>query len=233
VWEALVAACGVRDVNSTGATGDSTGTTAARAATGATAPPGVAAPATAPAKPPKTAKEKMLLAQHYVNMGEHARALGVYGASPVGDGANPAVQRALLDLTPYHELPPPEVTAPVEGVRPLAASNEVIDKVVRRLPCGRARGTLMTNYELIVATHADGAAEGWHGFFRAFAAGALACDLAALMRALRAVMLAKDDTGVNYRRLASARQSVGVGARSWPPSRRRRGTSSTRPSCPT
>eukprot|EP00966_Prymnesium_polylepis_P189379 4387845-Prymnesium_polylepis.1 len=118
-------------------------------------------------------------------MGEHARALGVYGASPVGDGANPAVQRALLDLTPYHELPPPEVTAPVEGVRPLAASNEVIDKVVRRLPCGRARGTLMTNYELIVATHADGAAEGWHGFFRAFAAGALECGLAALMRALR------------------------------------------------
>jgi len=119
--------------------GDFTGATAAGAATGATAPPGEATPTTAPAKPPKTAKEKMLLAQHYVNMGEFARALGVYGASPVGDGANPAVQRALLDLTPYHELPPPEVTAPVEGVRPLAASNQVIDKVIRRLPCGRAR----------------------------------------------------------------------------------------------
>ena len=90
----------------------------------------------------------------------------------------------------------------------------------------------MTNYELIVAAHADGAAEGWHGFFQAFAAGALACGLAALMRALRAVMLAKDDTGVkavNYRPL-------GIGeaedARSWPPSRRRRGTSSTPPSFP-
>eukprot|EP00966_Prymnesium_polylepis_P259201 5987140-Prymnesium_polylepis.2 len=46
-----------------------------------------------------------------------ARALGVYGASPVGDGANPTVQRALLDLTPCHELPPPEVTAPVEACR--------------------------------------------------------------------------------------------------------------------
>ena len=87
------------------------------------------------------------------------------------------------------------------GVSPLRVPTTVIDQVILHLPSGRARGTLLTNYELIRSTYTAGAAKGWILFFEAFGAGALMPALAALMRALRAVMLDKDDLGINFRPL--------------------------------
>ena len=132
----------------------------------------------------------------WVNRGDWRRALGVFEESPVGDALSPAVQKALLSLTPYSKLPSSDVLAPREGVEAMVARDDIIDKVVNRLPEGRARGTNLTNYEIIKATYHSGAKVGWRAFFKAFAAGALAATLAAAMRALRAVLLDKTGAGL-------------------------------------
>ena len=72
---------------------------------------------------------------------------------------------------------------------------------MKRLPIGRARGTMLTSYELAQATFTAGARTGWIRYLTAFAAGALADLLAACIRALRAVLLDKDGRGVNWRPL--------------------------------
>ena len=159
-----------------------------------------AAPPTAAKRTPSD-KEKLLLAQHWVNQGDPGRAIGVFGASPVGDSLDPSVQRALLDLTPYRDLPSAGVVADEPGTEPISVQNLTIDKVCTHLPSGRARGTLLSSYELIRGTFTAGAKPGWRKFFKAFGAGALSVGLAMLMRALRAVLLDKDGCGLSWRPL--------------------------------
>ena len=146
-----------------------------------------------------TETEKILLAQYHVNNGDPGKAIGVFDASPVGNGLDPSVQKALLGLTAYAELPSAEVMADKPGVQPLQLGGDTIEKVIKGLPNGRAAGTLLTTYELIKGTYYAGAKTGWVKYFKAFAAGALSDSLAAMARALRAVLLDKDGLGCNWR----------------------------------
>ena len=158
-----------------------------------------------------TPAEEILLAQHHVNNGDPGRALGVFGASPVGNSLDPAVQKALLGLTAHAELPPAAVMDDKPGVTPLPLKPSVVEPVVSKLPTGRACGTLLTCYELIRGTYEAGAKVGWTRFFIGFAAGALADGLAAMLRALRAVLLDKDGAGVNWRPLGMGEAERRVG----------------------
>ena len=65
---------------------------------------------------------------------------------------------------------PPEVTADKPGVPPLRLQPDTVRRVLSPLPTGRARGTLLTSYELASATFAAGASAGWTAFYTAFAA---------------------------------------------------------------
>ena len=197
MWEDLVRRCGTKPVEPVGADDGS---------------PPAGAPADLPRRTVSLDERELLLrAQQLCNEGNPGRALALFSKSAVGDAADPKVQRALLDLTPYAELPPPSVTCDVPNVAPIRMTADVVDRVIRRLPEGRARGTLLSNYELIKGTYAAGGREAWIAFFKAFAAGALADGLAALMRALRAVLLAKDDTGENWRPLGIGEAERRVG----------------------
>jgi hypothetical protein len=62
------------------------------------------------------------------------------------------VQKSLLSLTAYSELPSQAVMVDKPGVPPLPLKPSVIDTVMKRLPIGRASGTMLTSYELAQAT---------------------------------------------------------------------------------
>ena len=206
MWERLVAECGVGHHASAdiGAEGD-------RVRHGSEVDADLVHDPTL--RPPRrlTPTEELLLAQMHVNDGDPGRALGVFGTSPVGNSLDPAVQKALLGLTAYAELPTAEVMADKPGVTPLQLKPSTVESVINKLPSGRACGTFLTCYELIRGTYEAGAKQGWLRFFVGFAAGALTDDLAALMRALRAILLDKDGAGVNWRPLGMGEAERRVG----------------------
>ena len=136
----------------------------------------------------------MRAAQHWINQGCVHKALAIYSASPVGNPRdNPDLLKALLDLTPYQELPSAADMADVPGTPKFVLQRKVYDKYISSLPPGRAAGTFLTTYELIRATYEAGAQDGWFQYFSAFGAGALVEELADLScGSLRAIMLNKN-----------------------------------------
>jgi hypothetical protein len=194
-WLQLRELCGVRDGTLATARRDAaTGLREADAAAAEAADPPTEAQSPTPPEdrlPARTSKlshrERMLLAQHWINKGNVSRALGVFQPSTVGDGTDPALLLALLGLTPQRDLPSPEVMADKPGVSPLRLQPDTVKRVLSTLPTGRAKGTLLTSYELASATFAAGASAGWTAFYTAFAAGALPDTLIPAITALRAV----------------------------------------------
>ena len=174
MWERMVAECGIGHI----ATADVNGADGSRVHHGSVVNPDlVHDPELRPLRR-LTPAEEMLLAQHHVNNGDPARAIGVFGASPVGNGLDPSVQKALLGLTAFAGMPTAEVMADTPArVSPLQLNPLIVDSVIGKLPTGRASGTLLTSYELIRGTHARGARTGWVRFLTSFAAGKLTYGL--------------------------------------------------------
>ena len=119
------------------------------------------------------ASKDMLTAQHWINQGCIGKALGVFSANPTGNPQDPGLLKALLDLTPYQELPSAACMADEPGEPAFALHRAVYRKFVKGLPTGRACGTFLTTYELIHATDAAGASDAWYNFAFAFGQGAL------------------------------------------------------------
>ena len=156
------------------------------------------------------ASQMLLLAQHWINMGEPGRAVDVFSDMPVGSASDPDVVRAFLRLTPHSSLPTTADMADEPGQAPLAVTAETIAKCVNALPRGRATGVDRIPYELITMTFNHGARRGWSQFMAAFGAGALglvdavtgALGLAdAVCNYLRALMVGKDADGTAWRPL--------------------------------
>jgi hypothetical protein len=150
MWERMVAECGIGHI----ATADVNGADGSRVHHGSEVNPDlVHDPELRPLRR-LTPAEEMLLARHHVNNGDPARAIGVFGASPVGDALDPSVQKALLGLTAFAGMPTAEVMTDTPArVSPLQLNPLIVDSVIGKLPIGRARGTLLTLYELICGTH--------------------------------------------------------------------------------